>query len=77
MLQAAPLAINAPGAITGYYCDATITCHGYVRAPDGSFATFDPPGSTFTVSQALNPAGVATGWYNDASGATHGFVRIP
>jgi hypothetical protein len=48
----------------------------FLRSPDGAFITFNPPGATFTVSQALNPAGVATGYFQDASG-THGFVRIP
>jgi uncharacterized membrane protein len=74
------LAINAPGAITGYYCDGSVgalRCHGFVRAPDGSFATFDPPGSTFTAAFAINAGGVITGGFSDASGAVHGFLRIP
>jgi uncharacterized membrane protein len=72
----APFAINAAGAITGYYCDA-VGCHGFVRSPGGAIATFDPPGSTFTVPVAINAMGVITGVFSDASGALHGFLRTP
>src|SRR6267378_910562 len=40
-----PKSINAKGAITGSYNDANFVLHGFLRAPDGSFTTFDPPGS--------------------------------
>jgi hypothetical protein len=46
-------------------------------AKAGTFATFDPPGSTFTMPSAITAAGVITGDYVDASGATHGFLRTP
>jgi hypothetical protein len=48
-----------------------------VRARDGTFTTFDPPGSTGTSASVINPAGVITGSYSDANGAGHGFLRIP
>src|SRR5207302_114184 len=37
--------INPPGVIAGYYSDASNVTHGYVRAPDGTFTTFDAPGA--------------------------------
>jgi uncharacterized membrane protein len=41
----------------------------------GTFTTFDPPGSTFTLPSGITPDGVITGYYADASGVTHGFLR--
>src|SRR5205807_1071010 len=37
--------LNQPGVIAGYYSDASNVTHGYVRAPDGTFTTFDAPGA--------------------------------
>jgi len=74
--------INPAGVITGYYVDASNVAHGYLRARDGAFTTFDAPdaatdynGGTFAVS--INPADVITGFYYDADFVPHGFVRIP
>src|SRR5260370_36173996 len=39
--------INPAGAITGWYFEANFVGHGFLRAPDGTITTFDPPGSTF------------------------------
>jgi hypothetical protein len=54
--------------------------HGFLRAPDGTFTTFDAPGAgtgayqgTFAIS--INPAGAITGYYTDASNVDHGFLR--
>src|SRR5450631_3912194 len=66
-LQTNPGTINPAGAITGFYCDA-INCHGFLRAPDGTFTTFDAPddvGGTYPA--CINPAGAITGYYSDAS----------
>jgi hypothetical protein len=49
--------------------------HGFLRDPDGTISTFDPPGSTFTFAAAINPSGVTTGAFIDAGGVVHGFVR--
>jgi hypothetical protein len=73
-LQTNPGTINPAGAITGFYCDA-INCHGFLRAPDGTFNTFDAPGSTFTFAGWFNPAGVIAGNYADASSVFHGYLR--
>ena len=46
-----PWSINPAGAITGNYYDATGTGpHGFLRAPDGTFTTFDIPGAVDTIS---------------------------
>ena len=59
--------------------------HGFLRAPDGTFTSFDAPGAGMGPSQGtfvntvdcLNPAGATTGDYLDASNVFHGFVRTP
>lgn len=73
--------INASGAITGYYWDASLEYHSFVRAADGTMTTFDAPGAgtggqgqgTYAVS--INDSGVITGYYSDASATRHGFLR--
>ena len=77
--------INAAGAIAGNYVDANGVSHGFVRAPDGTVATFDAPGAgtssgqgTFTTfTDGLNPAGELAGYYTDSTGGNHSFVRAP
>ena len=49
--------------------------HGFLRAPDGTITTFDPPGSIYTVPTSINPSGAITGYYQDASQGWHGFLR--
>jgi hypothetical protein len=70
--------INAGGAITGYYVGGKFpfTNHGFVRDPQGSFSSFDPPGSTSTIAQSINDGGAITGYYSDGSNVKHGFVRL-
>src|SRR6516165_346628 len=81
-------AINLSGQITGFFTDNAGRCHGYVRAPDGTFAQIDAPDAgtgpfpqgTFPseiTPMGINPAGAITGFYVDASSAQHGFVRAP
>src|SRR5579872_4942869 len=40
-----PLSINPANAITGYYLDASFVAHGFLRSPDGTVTTFNPPGA--------------------------------
>ena len=68
--------INPAGEITGDSCDAT-TCHGFLRASDGTITTFDPPGSALTNGNGINPAGAITGNDVDAGGVFHGYLRSP
>jgi len=49
--------------------------HGFLRAPNGTFTTFDPLGSVFTQPNAINPAGTVTGQFFDVRGVSHGFLR--
>jgi hypothetical protein len=67
--------INPAGAITGTYFDASYVGHGFLRAPDGTFTTFDAPGAGYTNPSSINPAGAITGYYYDASVVGHGFLR--
>jgi hypothetical protein len=48
--------------------------HGFLRAPDGTLTTIDPPGAVFTEAMSINPAGTITGDYCDTT-ACHGFLR--
>jgi hypothetical protein len=63
------VAINPEGVILGQYTDTNQNNHGYLRAAEGSFTTFDPPGnimaSNFSggIALAMNPAGVIAGTY--------------
>src|SRR5207249_5992849 len=40
-----PLIINPNGAIAGYYTDSAFVNHGFLGDQNGSFTTFDSPGS--------------------------------
>jgi hypothetical protein len=74
-----PMGINPAGVITGTYTEAgSGEGHGFLRARDGSFTTFDIPGAvngTFPVG--INDGGEVTGIYVDATLAAHSFVRAP
>ena len=42
-----PSGINSAGVIVGVYADTNFVGHGFLRARDGSFTTFDVPGDVF------------------------------
>jgi hypothetical protein len=84
--------ISTNGEIAGAYCDTAactlqggfVGAHGFVRARDGTFTTFDPPGAASSIPTAvigiapppsINPAGTVAGTYIDESGNYHGFLR--
>jgi hypothetical protein len=67
--------INFWGEIAGEYFDANGTAHGFIRTPDGTFKSFDPPGSVYTLVYGLNLEGAITGSYYDASFFEHGYLR--
>ena len=76
-LQPTAYGINAAGVIAGYYADKNSVFHGFTRGPQGSFTSFDPPGSTWTTPVAINDLGIITGQYSDSQGHVEeaGFLR--
>src|SRR5262249_39538762 len=67
--------INPAGVVVGGWTDPNCAdFHGFLRAPDGTFTSFDVPGAQDTAPSAINPAGTVVGDYFDASGI-HGFLR--
>jgi hypothetical protein len=62
-----PSGITPDGVIIGYYVNASGVRHGFLRAPDGTITTFDPPGSTFTQPTSINEAGEIAGAYCDTA----------
>lgn len=74
------VAIDASGAVTGYYVDANRWARGYLRAPDGTFTSFDVPHAGTgpdqgTFAANMNLEGTIAGFYVDNSDVGHGFVR--
>ena len=72
--------INPAGVISGGYVDANNVLHGFVRAPDDTFTTYEAPGAGAGPGQGtgpngMNTAGDITGNVTDASNVTHGYVR--
>ena len=79
-----PGSIDTAGDISGVYTDASNQHHGFVRAANGTFTTFDAPGvgaTTLAMLQgtipfAIDPGGnYIVGLYADANGLFHGFER--
>jgi hypothetical protein len=75
-------ATNPAGIAAGEYRNASDAHHGYVRAPNGTFTFFDPPGAGTgsgqgTIPVSITPAGAIAGFYVDANNVCHGFLRIP
>jgi hypothetical protein len=75
-------AVNDRGVTAGQYQDSNYVFHGFVRYPNGAFATFDAPGAGTqayqgTLAWDINWAGTTAGTYIDGSGVYHGFVRSP
>ena len=69
-----PDGINDHGEIVGFWRDANKVRHGFVLHPDGSFTSFDPPGSTLTRATGINNEGDVVGYYADANSVDHGFL---
>ncbi len=69
--------INPAGAISGEYFDMSGTAHGFLRAPDGTFTTFDAPGAVNGTEFpcCITPGGTIAGISVDANFVGHGFLR--
>jgi N-acetylneuraminic acid mutarotase len=78
-----PGGIDAVGDVVGSYRDANGLCHGFIRAANDTYTSFEPPaaaagGGLFLGTEpfSIDPAGEhVAGLYSDASGVYHGFVR--
>lgn len=72
--------ISPAGKTFGYYVDASVVAHGFIRSARGNFTTFDVPGAGTAAGQGTfpltdNPSGTIAGFLVDGSGVAHGFVR--
>jgi hypothetical protein len=63
------------GAIAGTYYDSNAISHGFERAPDGTFTTFEVAGAFGTYAAGTNSKGAVAGLY--VTSITYGFVRSP
>jgi hypothetical protein len=66
--------------VSGNYVDSNNVNHGFLRASDGTFTTFDVSQAGTGSFQGTIPAGsnsssATTGGYLDSSFVSHGFVR--
>jgi hypothetical protein len=73
---------NDLGAIVGYYTDAKVVPHGFLRTPSGQIISFNAPGAGLgaglnegTVAYSINDLGVIAGAFEDRNLLNHGFVR--
>lgn len=71
-----PVSINDLETVTGSYIDSNSVQHGYVRNPNGSFVTIDPPGSIDTQPERINDSGLIVGYYLDGNFVSHGFLVL-
>jgi hypothetical protein len=69
--------VNGTGYIAGSWGDSDSSPeHGYLRAPDGKFQSFDAPNEAYgTGVTGLNDENVITGSYADTNYTSHGYVR--
>jgi hypothetical protein len=66
------LNINSAGEVVGYYLDAHASSHGFLRFPDGTVTSFDPPMGDNTDAAGINDLGIITGSYSNG-----GYLRVP
>jgi hypothetical protein len=82
-----PQGINNFGEVTGYYGDANVIYHGFVRRADGGITTFDMPTKCTNTStppedcayegtfpSSVNLLGQVVGTYYGEDGISHGFL---
>jgi hypothetical protein len=79
-----PTNINGFGVAIGYFVDANIVPHGFVRYPFGQMTTIDAPGAGMvpganqgTVAYSINIEGTIAGQYQDTNFVFHCFLRYP
>jgi len=76
--------INVQGTIAGYFTDAKVVPHAFIRNRQGDIYEFDAPGAGLgpylyegTVADSINDRGVVAGQFEDAHLRYHGFIRYP
>ena len=77
-----PTAINSTNAVVGQYntCDQGQCSTSFLRTPDGTFSTFDPPGATPYNGPrpvGINASGTIAGTFVADSNLGHGYLRAP
>jgi hypothetical protein len=77
-----PIKINFGGVIAGYFLDANLGAHAFVRSQEGSFTIFEVPGADTlrsfggTFAQSINASGAIAGVWDAVNDTTsHGFYR--
>ena len=78
------LANNDFGAVVGFYTDANVVTHGFLRIPSGKIILLDAPGAGSqpgtgqgTTAYSINDLGEIAGAFQDDNNVFHGFVRSP
>jgi hypothetical protein len=76
LLRPLRFGINDVGAVTGEFLDGNQFAYGFLRASDGTFTTFDAPGSgtgSFigTIPARINAGGVVVGTFYDTNFVLH------
>src|SRR5262249_52622277 len=67
-IQTTPEAINASSWVVGAYRDAGGASHGFLRMPDGTITTVEPPGATTSTAWSITDVGTVAGEYKTATG---------
>jgi hypothetical protein len=77
-----PTDINQFGTVAGYYNDANLVSHCFIRSGDGNIATFDVPGADINPADAagsiitgISSFGIVAGYHLDSNFVAHGFFR--
>ncbi len=76
--------INARGTIVGYFTDAKVVPHAFIRNRQGDISAFDAPGAGIgaflnegTYAESVNDREAVAGYFQDVRLRYHGFIRNP
>ena len=79
----AALDINGDGVVVGFIdngaANGLAVLHSFMRAADGTYSVFDPPGAgpNGSLADGVNDSGTIVGSYIDAKMVRHGYLRNP
>jgi len=70
------------GDTIGYFSDANLVYHSFIRSADGEFTIIDAPGAGTTLYQGTLANGIGSdgkivGFFYDSNYVSHGFLRDP